>query len=118
MDKYKRENRIREALELRNMRQVELCELTGIKKSSINGWIKQSWQPKQDALFKMAQVLNVSEMWLAGYDVPIERSVKQNIDIIYNDTRVKELIISLSKLNSDQITTIETLVNQFTKLNK
>ena len=74
MDNYERENRIEEALRIRNMRQVELCEKTGLSKSSINNWIKQRWQPKHNAIFLMARALDVSEMWLAGYDAPMERA--------------------------------------------
>lgn len=123
---YKRENRIREALRIRGMKQVELCEKTGIKKSSINGWIFQRWQPKQDALYKMSQVLDVSEMWLAGYDVPMERPQSQTkkddlsnlIDNIHSNERVKNLFINITKLNSDQFETIESMVNQLVKINK
>ena len=125
MDNYKRENRIREALHIRGMKQVELCEKTGIKKSSVNGWIKQNWQPKQESLYKMAKVLDVSEMWLAGYDTPMERPQPQNkkdelsvlIDSIHNDERVKNLFINIAKLDSDQFTTIESMVNQLVKIN-
>lgn len=73
LEKYTRKNRIAKALELRGMKQVDLCEKTGIKSSSMTSWIKQAWQPKQIAIFKMAKVLDVSEMWLAGYDVPMQR---------------------------------------------
>lgn len=132
---YKRENRIREALSLRNMKQVELCERTGIKKSSVNGWIKQNWQPKQDSLYKMAKVLDVSEMWLAGYDVPMERtkSIKntevvspkddttiliENIKDNENYSRLIKLYNYILKLNPDQFNTIESMVNQLTKINE
>lgn len=54
------------------MRQTDLCEKTGLKKSVVNGYVKQKWQPKKGNIYKMAKALNVSEMWLAGYDVPIE----------------------------------------------
>lgn len=122
---YKRENRIAEALNLRGMKQVELCEKTGIKKSSINGWIKQNWQPKQDSLFKMAKTLDVSEMWLAGYDVPMERSPEQTkvdelallIKEMQNNERVKNLFFNIASLDSDQFNTIESMVNQLTKVN-
>lgn len=124
MNNYKRENRIREALSLRGMKQVELCEKTGIKKSSVNGWVKQSWQPKQESLYKMAKVLDVSEMWLAGYDVPKERVRPQDnkdelsvlIDSIHNNERVKNLFINIAKLSSDQFDTIESMVNQLVKI--
>lgn len=125
MDNYKRENRLREALSIRGMKQVELCEKTGIKKSSVNGWIKQNWQPKQDSLFKMAKVLDVSEMWLAGYDTPMERSKVQNnvdelsilIDSLYSNERAKNLFIKISKLSTDQLNTIESMVNELSKIN-
>ena len=122
---YKRENRIAEALSLRGMKQVELCEKTGLKKSSINGWIKQNWQPKQDSLYKMAKVLDVSEMWLAGYDVPQERTREQHkvddltvlINEMQNNDRVKNLFINISRLSSDQFNTVESIVNELVKVN-
>lgn len=106
MDKYERRNRIREALAIRNMKQVELCEKTGIKKSSINNWLGQRWQPKQEPIMKMAKVLDVSEMWLAGYDVPMERPVEQKksddlvqlIHSIRKDEGLKHLFISICNL--------------------
>lgn len=126
MNNYKRENRIREALSIRGMKQVELCEKTGIKKSSVNGRIKQNWQPKQESLYKMAKVLDVSEMWLAGYDVTMERPKNQAqkdelsvlIDSLYNDERVKSLFINIARLSPDQFDTIESMVNQLIKINK
>ena len=124
-DKYYAENRIKQALELRGMKQIELCEKTGIKKSSVNGWIKQNWQPKQNALYLMARALNVSEMWLAGFDVPMERSEWQQrndevaylIEAINSDTHVRDLHVNISKLNQEQLGTIESIVNQFLKAN-
>lgn len=67
-------NRLKEALELRDMKQSELSRLCGIKKASINAWYHNNWQPKKEALVKMAKVLNVSEDWLSGYyfDVPLK----------------------------------------------
>ena len=73
MNDYERKNRLEEALEIRKMKQSDLCRMTGLGNTSVNGWIKNNWQPKKDALYRMARVLDVSEMWLAGYDVPMER---------------------------------------------
>lgn len=93
MNEYKRENRIAEALSIKGWKQVDLVERTGIAKSSINAWVKQNWQPKQKSLMKMAKVLGVSEMWLAGYDVPMERPIAQ----IKND----ELVRLISEIRKD-----------------
>lgn len=124
MEKYVRENRIREALQLRNMKQVELCEKTGIKKSSINNWLAQRWQPKQDAILKMARVLDVSEMWLAGYDVPMERPVEQIksdrlaelIHRMRKDNNLCDLFYVIANLTPDQLNIVSNMVSEFSKV--
>lgn len=122
---YERKNRIREALSIRNMKQVELAEKSGIRKGTINNWVNQRYQPKQKPLVKMAQVLDVSEMWLAGYDVPMERPVAQIkndelvqlINNIRKDEDLKSLFISICSLSGDQRNTIKSMVNELSKIN-
>lgn len=65
--------RLREALNLRNMTQAELSKESGISKSSISRYLSAAWEGKQDSVYALAKVLNVSEAWLMGYDVPMER---------------------------------------------
>lgn len=72
-----KKNRIADALKIRDMKQVDLAERTGISIHTLNPWVNNKWQPKATPLHKMAQALNVSELWLAGYDVPMERPVLQ-----------------------------------------
>lgn len=69
--------RIEQALILRNMRQSELCEKAGVPKSSLSLYLRGAYEPKQDRICMMAEALNVSEIWLMGYDVPLERSHHQ-----------------------------------------
>ena len=64
--------RIEKALIIRNMKQSELCKLANVPKSSLCLYLKGAYEPKQDKIFKMANVLNVSEAWLLGYDVPMD----------------------------------------------
>ena len=124
-DKHERKNRVAEALSMRGWKQVDLVEKTGIAKTSLNGWVKQNWQPKQKALMKMAKALDVSEMWLAGYDVPMERPVaqKKNDELtqlifeIKEDEDLKDLFSSICSLNDDQRKTISSMVNELSKLN-
>lgn len=71
--------RIKEGLALRNMKQSELVEKTGISKSSISTYIKGSYEPKQRNVYKIAKALGVNEAWLMGYDVTYER--KSNWDL-------------------------------------
>ena len=65
--------RIEKALVIRDMKQADLCKLAGVPKSSLSLYLKGAYEPKQDKIYKMAEALNVSEMWLMGYDVPMEK---------------------------------------------
>lgn len=65
--------RLQIALDARGMKQVDLVNITGIGKSSISTYLSGEYEPKQKNLYKLAQALDVSESWLMGYDVPMER---------------------------------------------
>ena len=122
---YERKNRIAEALNMRNMKQVDLIEKAGVKKTSLSHWVHQDWQPKQKPLMAMARVLDVSELWLAGYDVPKERPVEQIktdklaqlVHRLRKDNGLLNLCINLSELTPDQLFTINSMVNELIKVN-
>lgn len=68
--------RIVQALSIRGMNQADLRRLTKIPKSSMSQYISGDYEPKQDRIYSIAKALNVSEAWLIGYDVPMEREKK------------------------------------------
>lgn len=65
--------RLRNALEIRDISQSELSRKTGIGKSSISTYLTGEYEPKQKNIYKMALALNVNEAWLMGAEVPMER---------------------------------------------
>ena len=65
--------RLKQALSITGVKQIELSRLTGIYKGTINNYLLGKYEPKQDKLEKIADALNVSPVWLMGYDVPMER---------------------------------------------
>ena len=67
--------RIKEAMELRNLNQTDIVERTNIKKSALSQYINGKITPRQNAIGELSKVLNVSEPWLMGYDVPMKRTV-------------------------------------------
>jgi transcriptional regulator with XRE-family HTH domain len=71
-------NRISKALTIRNMKQADLCKLAKVPKSSLSLYLSGAYEPKQNRIYEMAKVLNVSEAWLLGYDVPMEREEKKS----------------------------------------
>ncbi len=91
--------RLSTALRARNMRQIELAERTGLNKSQINEYVSGKCRPKQDKLYLIAVALNVSPMWLMGFDVPMDK----------NATNLKQQVIS--KINSLTEDELEKLLN-------
>ena len=66
--------RLRVALEEKDMKPTELAQATNITASSISDWLNGKYLPKADKIFIMAEVLGVSPSWLMGKDVPKARS--------------------------------------------
>lgn len=61
-------DRLRKAINDRDISQQELAELTGIPKSSISQYVSGYAKPKQDRIYLLAKALRVNEAWLLGYD--------------------------------------------------
>ena len=65
--------RLQELLDVKNIKPAELSRLTGINKGSISHYLKGDWQAKQDSIYKIANVFNLNEAWLMGYDAPMKK---------------------------------------------
>lgn len=110
--------RLRLALELREMKQVELSEKSGISKPNISCYLSGKYEPKQDALYKMGKALDVAEMWLAGYDMPMERPAAQKendaladlMERIKKEKDFKDLIFQINSLKSEHLLLIKNLL--------
>lgn len=78
-------NRLRVALDNSGKKQADLSRETGIDRGALSHYLKGRYEPKLDAISKLAKSLNVSEMWLWGYDVPMERYSEQKEKPTAND---------------------------------
>ncbi len=65
--------RIKSLRKDRGLTQKELSKLSSISEISIRKYENGDRQPKQKAIYHLAKALDVSEGWLMGYDVPMER---------------------------------------------
>ena len=65
--------RMKQALHMRGMKQVELADKTGIDKGQISSYLSGKYKPKQENLSLIAAALDVSDYWLMGFDVQCER---------------------------------------------
>ena len=96
MKRAETKDRIRQALEIRGIKQSELVERTGIDKGQMSSYLSGKYKPRQKNIDLIAQTLSVNEAWLMGFDVPMERygedqnvlrydaELEQALDIIEN----------------------------------
>ena len=116
-------NRLRNAMEQAGKRQADLVRETGIDKGAMSNYLKGKYEPKQDVVYKLARVLNVSEMWLWGYDCPKERNdAQKNNDTIAGivkrlrtDSEFMDVCRLLYSLDSEKIASVKQLVSAFQK---
>ncbi|MFC2542175.1 MAG: helix-turn-helix domain-containing protein [Leptotrichia hofstadii] len=83
--------RIKKAMNLRGLTQSDIVEKTNIKKSALSQYISGKISPRQNAIDELSKVLNVSEPWLMGYDVPMER----NTNITQREPEIPEVDTSV-----------------------
>ena len=74
-------DRLRTALEIREKKAVDLSRDLKIPKSAISQYLSGHRIIKDSKrLFVIAEYLDVSEAWLMGFDVPMERGMQKNND--------------------------------------
>ena len=111
-------NRLREAMSLRGMKAVDLCENTGIPKGAISYYLAGKSQPKADRVHLLSKSLGVSEAWLMGFDVPMERTAEQkkNDDLVQviaklrKDPEFYEVVSILAELPEAEYASIKQLL--------
>lgn len=80
IDSFK--NRLTKALEVRNLKPVELHEKTGLSESLISKYLSGVAIPRQRKIDILSDALSVNPVWLMGYDVPMESIPIKNIEKI------------------------------------
>ena len=88
-----------------------MSEKTGIDKSKISSYMSGRYKAKQDGIYLLAKSLNVSEAWLMGLDVPMERTSNdiyeqlKNIGTMYvsNTEMVKIPVLGVVKAGYDYL---------------
>lgn len=76
------QNRLQKAINIRNMKQVDLVEKTGLDKTLLSKYLSGISNARQDKLTALAEALQVNEIWLMGYDIPMESIPIKNIEKI------------------------------------
>jgi transcriptional regulator with XRE-family HTH domain len=113
--------RLREALSASGKKQADLVRETGLDRGSISSYLSGKYEPKQKAIYKLAQALDVRESWLLGYDVPMARTAdsKKNDQLaklivkMRTDSDFYNTVLKLSELNEKQYQGVQQLIAAF-----
>ncbi len=113
--------RLREIMEERKLKQVDILNLSlplcakwdvKMNKSDISQYVSGKVEPSQEKLVVLGYALNVTEAWLMGFDVPKERKdtalqAEKDFDFFYKysvlNERDKKIILNMidSMLSSE-----------------
>lgn len=115
--------RLKQAMDARDMKAVDLCNKTGIPKGAISYYLNGKSEPKADRLYTIAKALEVSEAWLLGYDVQMERtSAQKNNDTLASivvrmrtDSSFFAAVQALYNLDPEKVDTAKETLEAFAK---
>ena len=119
MERAKLKDRLVEAMDRRGCRAVDLVEKTGIPKVTISYYMNGKTEPRADKLGMIAKVLDVSEAWLLGYDVEMQRTQEQKkndqlaqlIVRLRADADFYDAVVSLDGLSASRYETVKQLLS-------
>jgi len=111
-NKAELKDRLKYAMEIREKKASDLARDLKIPKSAISQY-STGYRTIKDTkrLYIIAKYLDVSEAWLMGFDVPMERPLEQKendelVDLVNRlktDKEFRCLVSKLDKLNSSQV---------------
>nr|WP_288978073.1 S24 family peptidase [uncultured Blautia sp.] len=106
----KKENtsiRLKQLMEEKKLRQVDIlekakpfCEMYGVKigRNDLSQYVSGKVEPGQKKLTVLGRALDVNEVWLMGYDVPMERNDNiHSASHLYNKLAQQEIDLSGKK---------------------
>lgn len=106
-------------MDIRGLRAVDIINCTGIPKVTLSYYMSGKTEPKADRIYTLAKVLNVSEAWLMGFDVPMHRTDEQKkndqlaelVARLRSDDKLFGLVVKLAAADDAQLDLIDKLVS-------
>ena len=102
LEKHTTADRLKQIMRERGIKQIDIlrackpyCEKYGVRleKNDLSQYISGKAVPRQDKLSVLGMALNVNEVWLMGYDVPMETEPQQYSDYGILPIQAKKLPI-------------------------
>ena len=125
MKKYTTAERLKQIMQERNMKQVDILELVlpvckkyGLKmnKSDISQYVSGKVEPNQRKLVALAEALNVSETWLMGYEINEKELIDEeekgkSLAKLISSENMLDAFVKLSKLQPGDKEMVVNLIN-------
>lgn len=124
-------NRLQKALDYNDKKAADLAKDLNIPKSAISQYLSgRSKNMPSERMYAICKYLNVSEAWMMGFDVPMERPIDHKslpemqkksgtiADAVLrmkNDSEFLSLVETLMELDSEQIKSTKTMLSAFLK---
>ncbi len=104
--------RLNQTLKSQGVTQAQLSSRTGIPKSAISQYLSGKFSPKQDRVYLICKVLNVSPAWITGYDAAasgktlvsnpmLSKEEAHLLEMFRNDTAFRASVLGLMSDASD-----------------
>lgn len=115
-------DRLRKALDMNNKKPADLANDLNIPKSAISQYLAgRSKNMPSERMYSICKYLNVSEGWMMGFDVQMERptELKETDEVVAlvkrleTEKEFRSLVVKLSKLNSNQLQVIKAVMAEF-----
>lgn len=122
-EKVELKDRLREALDVREKKAIDLAKDLEIPKSAISQYLS-GYRTIKDSkrLYVIAKYLDVSEAWLMGFDVPMERRMEKINDTITDivvrmrtDSEFLSVVEALNNLDAEQLQSMKQMLSAFKK---
>lgn len=94
-------SRLRQALEIKGMKQADLAKVMNTGRSTVSQWISGRNETSSATALKIAQKLNINPVWLVGADVPFS-PYSTVIDGLEDKNTVNTIINKLVELDEEQ----------------
>ena len=125
MKKYTTAERLKQIMQERNMKQVDIlefvlpvCKKYGLKmnKSDISQYVSGKVEPNQRKLVALAEALNVSETWLMGYEINEKELIDEeekgkSLAKLISSENMLDAFVKLSKLQPGDKEMVVNLIN-------
>lgn len=111
MNKVDIKERLKQCLEIRGITQSQLAIRANIDKGQLSSYISGKYKPRQNNIDALAKALNVSEAWLMGFDVPMERQpdpVPAPAPLPADQQQLNDIYTQLDSSNKKKVVTYAT----------